>query len=181
MLKVEPDTRSHRALSGHARPPQIPLGSRQRGSRLRHPPVSLLVAPCEGAEAANTGMRQFGHVTCSRVRNESIPHGHTVVVRERRQLGHIKASSVTLRLSAHACARAQARARGTRRLCGRSAECQHHVSSMARAHLVLGLRVRRARRHTEKELVGIEGADHHTCHRRWHRLWGRALWSRLYV
>ena len=61
------------SLSGHARLPQ----------RSRQPAHGRLPSSCPTAARAPKQAN-----TCSRVCNESVPHGHTVVVSERWQLGH---------------------------------------------------------------------------------------------
>ena len=62
------------------------------------PSPSLVVPPAPAARAPKKA------ITCSRVCNESVSHGHTVVVSERRQLGHqgFKRLSPRLRRRVHA-------------------------------------------------------------------------------
>ena len=88
MQKFEPGGRSHCALSGHARPPHVPRSpGADRPQKEKACAVLPSCCPLRGRRSKRTPVCT-GHATCSRVRNESIPHGHTVVVSERRQLGH---------------------------------------------------------------------------------------------
>ena len=99
--------------------PTSPDPQAQTGAEGRGMAVSLPCCPQRGRRSKRTPVCS-GHVTCSRVRNESIPHRHTVVVSERRQLGHqgFERLSPRLRRRVHA-----APVWALRRV---SAPCQQH-------------------------------------------------------
>lgn len=121
---------------------------------------SLLVVPALQGRRRKRAPICIGHVTCPRVAPRWA---------HRRRKGAAAAGPSMLRAPHPTPAQGRVHTvRGVHRASEFAPPCiqRDGVSAAWGGHLVLGLRVRRARRHTEPKLVSIERADHHACHRR---------------